>query len=84
MRSRPVPARWLPGNSSPMMGPDRTERPMPMGMLIAAAMRMEFSDTAPASCRRSRAMAPEMAGTMEMVRGVIKAAGRLNRVWALP
>ena len=55
-----------------------------MGTDTSAEMRMESSDTLPALSRSPLARAEEMAGTMEMVRGVMKAAGRLNRVWALP
>ena len=55
-----------------------------MGIARKAEMRMESSDTPAAVLRSPLARAPEMAGTMEIVSGVMKAAGRLNRVWALP
>ena len=55
-----------------------------MGMARKAEMRMESSDTTPAVFLSPFASAPEMAGTMEMVSGVMKAAGRLKSVCALP
>ena len=67
-----------------MMGSASTARPTPIGMETTAEMRMESSDTVAAVPRSRRARAPEMAGTMEMVSGVMKAAGRLKSVCALP
>ena len=55
-----------------------------MGMARTAAMRMESSDIFVAMSFSPRVMAETIAGITEMVSGVIKAAGRLNRVWALP
>jgi hypothetical protein len=53
-------------------------------MDITEAMRMASSEVFSASRRFPFAMAPATAGTMAMVSGVIKAAGRLKRVCTLP
>ena len=67
-----------------MIGMLITERPMPMGIAITAEIRIESSDIFAALLASPRAKAPEIAGTMEIVSGVMKAAGRLKKVCALP
>ena len=67
-----------------IIGAERMERPAPMGRASTTAMRMESSAMRAASWRRPRAIAAEIAGTTEMVSGVMKLAGRLYSVWALP
>ena len=48
-----------------------------MGSAITTAMRMEFSAMREASLLWCSAIAAAMAGTTDMVSGVIKLAGRL-------
>ena len=51
---------------------------------MTAEMRIESSDIFAASPLALRAIAPEIAGTIAMVSGVMNAAGRLKSVCALP
>ena len=53
-------------------------------MPMTAEMRMESSPILAASVCARRAIAPEIAGTMATVSGVMNAAGRLKSVCALP
>ena len=67
-----------------MMGSASTVSPTPIGMPMTAEMRMESSPILAASVCARRAIAPEIAGTMATVSGVMNAAGRLKSVCALP
>ena len=67
-----------------MIGSLMTDRPTPIGMAMTAAMRIESSEILPAVPLSPLAKAAEIAGTIEIVSGVIKAAGRLKKVCALP
>ena len=84
IRSRPGPAGWLFGYSTFTIGKARAASPTPIGMEMTEAMRMASSAVFSASPLFPFAMAPATAGTMAMVSGVIKAAGRLKSVCTLP
>ena len=60
-----------------MMGSASTERPTPIGRQMTVAMRREFSAMRELSRPRCVTRQAAIAGTTEMVSGVIKAAGRL-------
>ena len=60
-----------------MMGWESTERPTPMGRAMTVAMRREFSAMRELSRPRWVTRQAAMAGTTEMVSGVMNAAGRL-------
>ena len=77
MVSSSPPEAWLSGYTVFMMGSASTLRPTPMGRAMTAAMRIEFSAMRLASPRWRRAIAAAIAGTTEMVSGVMKLAGRL-------
>ena len=67
-----------------MIGMLITDNPTPIGIAMTAEMRIESSEILAALSRSPRAKAPEIAGTIEIVSGVMKAAGRLKKVCALP
>ena len=59
------------------MGSDSTPSPTPMGTATTAEMRRPLSEMFPTSRASRWAAAAAMAGTTEMVMGVMKLAGRL-------
>ncbi len=67
-----------------MIGSESTASPTPIGMASTAAIRMESSEILVARSFSPRTEAAVMAGTTEMVSGVMMAAGRLKMVCASP